>query len=110
HSAAVTAAAGPITRQRGARGWRAAYLAGYMLREVQAQTLLLRCEGQLATRKRRALEWFVAAGSSPLAFAWLALRPLRRFLGRDETLGGELALIRGILWRWLILLAVAGAR
>jgi hypothetical protein len=43
----------------------------------------------------------VAADSSLAAFAWLALRPLRALAGRTETLGSELGLVRGILWRWL---------
>jgi hypothetical protein len=95
---------------RGSRGWRAAYFGGYMLRDVQAQTLLLRCGPRLNSRKRRALSWFVAAGRSPLAFCWLALRSLRRLAGHDETLGGELALLRGILWRALIGVSAVGAR
>jgi len=92
------------------RGWRSAYFGGYLNREVQARTLLLRCRGTLTTRKRRALEWYVAAARRPTAFAWLAVRPLRRLVGRGETLGGETALARGILWRWLIALAVGGAQ
>ncbi len=91
---------------RGSRGWRAAYFGGYLTRAVQAQTLLVRCESMLAPRKRRALERFVAAAHDPSAFIWLAARPLRRLVGRGETLGGESALARGILWRWLIVLAV----
>ena len=90
---------------RGPRGWRAAYFGGYLARAVQAQTLLVRCDSMLAPRKHRALERFVAAAHKPGAFVWLAARPLRRLVGRDETLGGESALVRGILWRWLIVLA-----
>ncbi len=40
----------------------------------------------------------------------VALRPLRRLVGRDETLGGEAALAAGLLWRWLIVLAVGNSR
>jgi hypothetical protein len=69
---------------------------------VQAATLLLRAQPTLTRRRRRALEWFLAASRSPWAFAWLALRPLRAAAGRGETLGGEWALARGIAWRWLI--------
>ncbi len=105
-SRGLTAAATPA----GSRGWRAAYFGGFVPREVQARTLLLRCAGQLTARKRRALERFVAAARSPAAFAWLALRPLRRLFGRDETLGGETALVRGILWRWLIVAGVGRAQ
>jgi glycosyltransferase involved in cell wall biosynthesis len=81
---------------------RGSYFGGYLLREVFAQTLLLRCRSVLEPRKRRALEWYLAAARSPLPFLWLALRPLRRFIGRGETLGGEFPLAQGIAWRWLI--------
>jgi hypothetical protein len=110
HPAAVSAGATPSARVPGSRGWRAAYFGGYVMREVLAETLLMRCDSKLSARKRRALQRFVSAARSPIGFLWLALRPLRRLAGRDETLGGEFALIRGILWRRLIVLAVAGAR
>jgi hypothetical protein len=84
------------------RGWRGAYFAGYLARKLQAQTLLARDAGGLTPRRRRALSLMIAAETSPGAFAWLTLRPLRRLWGRDETLGGELALARGIAWRWLV--------
>ncbi len=95
---------------RRSRGWRSAYFGGYVMREAFALTLLMRCDAMLTPRKRRALRWFVAAGRSPLAFVWLAVRPLRRVAGRDETLGGEVALAAGVAWRWLLALAVIGAR
>jgi hypothetical protein len=113
HAAAVS---GDLVRSRepdspaGSRGLRSAYFGGYLLRRVQAQTLLLRCQAMLSERKRRALTWFVASSTSPVAFAWLACRPLRRLIGRDETLGGEFALARGIAWRWLVAALVGGAR
>ena len=96
-------AAGPA----GSRGWRSAYFAGYLPRKLQAQTLLARGAAGLPSRQRRSLSLMVAAETSPGAFAWLALRPLRRLWGRDETLGGELALARGIAWRWMVTAAVA---
>jgi hypothetical protein len=83
------------------RGGRAAYFCGYVPRAVQARTLLVRLDGALEPRKRRALERFTQAASSPLSFAWLALRPLRRLVGRSETLGEELGLARGLAWRRL---------
>jgi hypothetical protein len=104
---AVTGAPGAVARGRGSRGWRAAYFGGYLARKLQAQTLLERCSSRLTPRKRRALELMTAAETTPGAFGWLALRPLRRFVGRDETLGGELALARGIAWRWMVAAAVA---
>jgi glycosyl transferase family 2 len=95
-------------RASGSRGWRAAYFCGVIPRQLQAQTLLVRCSGLLSARKRRALRWFVASSRSPVWFAWLALRPVRVLFGHGETLGEETALVRGILWRWLI--AVAARR
>lgn len=97
-------------REGRSRGLRSAYFGGYLPRQMQAQTLLVRCGPMLTARKRRALRWFMASATSPWAFAWLAGRPLRRLIGRDETMGGEFALVRGILWRWLVVVLVGRAR
>jgi hypothetical protein len=78
--------------------WRAAYFYGFAARDVQARTLLLRCPG-LTARKRRTLERFSRGG--PLTFAWLMARPLRALAGHNETLGGEAQIARGIAWNWL---------
>jgi glycosyltransferase involved in cell wall biosynthesis len=86
--------------------WRAAYYYGFLSRAVQAQALLMRCGDRLTADKRRAMERFARADRSPASFAWLALRPLRRLAGRSETLGSELDLVQGILWRWLVRLLV----
>jgi hypothetical protein len=50
---------------------------------------------------RRALRRFVAAERSAAALAWLAGRSTRTLAGRNETLGSELDLARGVLWRRL---------
>jgi hypothetical protein len=92
------------------RGGRGAYFLGYVMRGVQAQALLVRCGSRLTGAKRRALRRYVAAERSPAAFAWLALRPLRALVGRNETLGSEADLVRGIVWRWLVALLATGAR
>ena len=92
------------------RGGRGAYFLGYVMREVQAQALLMRCGSSMAGAKRRALRRYVAAARSPVAFAWLALRPLRGLVGRNETLGSEADLVRGIVWRWLVAILATGAR
>lgn len=114
HGAAVQGAARPEPAPRPllrrGRGWRGAYFGGYLNRQVWAQALLARCEGRLPRRKRRALTWFIAAERSAWCFAWLAARPLRRVVGRDETLGGEAALAAGIAWRHLIVAAVGRAK
>lgn len=83
------------------REWRAAYFLGYVPGQVRAGTLLLRCQDRLTGPKRRALERYVSAESSALAFGWLLIRPLRQLLGRTETLGTEWELARGVAWRWL---------
>jgi hypothetical protein len=80
------------------RGGRGAYFMGYLPRAVQAQTLLVRCGGRLSGAKRRALERYIASARSPLAFAWLAARPLRLLAGRTETLASETELVHGIVW------------
>jgi glycosyltransferase involved in cell wall biosynthesis len=83
-------------------GSRAAYFYGYLAREVLAQALLARCSATLSAAKRRDLERFIAAAHAPLPFVWLATRPLRGLAGANETLGTEMELVRGILWRHLI--------
>jgi hypothetical protein len=64
--------------------------------------LLARYGHALPARKRRSLEAFVAADRSSFALAWLAGRAARALAGSNETLGTELELARGILWRRLI--------
>jgi glycosyltransferase involved in cell wall biosynthesis len=81
--------------------WRAAYFYGYVSREVQAQVLLARCGSRLTAPKRRTLRRFVACDRSLGALTWLAARPLRRLLGRTETLGSEVGLAQGIVWKRL---------
>jgi hypothetical protein len=108
--AALRPRRGPARWRAALRDWRAAYFLGYESREVQAQVLLARCGPQLTAAKRRALTRFVSSARSPIAFAWLALRPLRGVIGRNETLGSEAELVQGILWRWLVTIGTAGAR
>jgi glycosyltransferase involved in cell wall biosynthesis len=90
--------------------WRSAYFFGYVPLEVQAQALATRCRARLTARKRRVLSRFISTARSPLAFAWLAARPARELVGRNETLGTEALLTRGILWRHLIRIRLRGRR
>jgi hypothetical protein len=92
------------------RGGRGAYFLGHLPREVQAETLLVRCAGRLSGPKRRALRRYVDSGRSPVAFAWLAARPLRLLAGRNETLGSESELVHGIVWRWVVALLTKAVR
>ncbi|HEY5188924.1 MAG TPA: glycosyltransferase [Solirubrobacteraceae bacterium] len=82
-------------------GGRAAYFYGYLARAAQAQAVLARCDHRLEAPKRRELERFLACDGSWLALAWLGLRPLRSLLGHTETLGSELGLAQGVLWKTL---------
>jgi glycosyltransferase involved in cell wall biosynthesis len=78
---------------------RASYFYGYLSRALQAQTLLARTGDRMPVAKRRALGWFLASERSLTAFAWLLARPVRCLVGRNETLGTELELAKGIVWR-----------
>ena len=89
-------------------GWRADHFCGYLQTEVQAQMLLVRCDQRLSPGKRRALERMLSSARSPLGLFWLWVRPLRRVVGRNETLGAEAQLVRGILWRNITKLRSAG--
>ncbi len=109
HDAGVGTAR-PSRLGRGPRGWRSAYYGGYVPRAVFAQTLLARCGRSLTRRKRLGLRLFLAAQHDPLAFAWLTARPLRRFIGRDETLSGGAGLSAGLAWRWLLPVAASERR
>ena len=44
----------------------------------------------------------MASAHSPLSLLWLAARPLRALVGRNETFGGETQLVKGILWRYIV--------
>jgi glycosyltransferase involved in cell wall biosynthesis len=89
-------------------GWRAAYFHGYVTLALQAEVLRLRGSSRIARRKLRTLSRIVACERSPVNFAWLALRPLRAAFGRGETLGAEMHLAKGILWRHAVALRTRG--
>jgi hypothetical protein len=78
---------------------RAAYFYGYVPRQVQATALLERGGGRIEPAKRRPLERLVAGARSPWAWIWLLAHGLGH---RQETLGTEFELARGIVWKALI--------
>jgi len=82
-------------------GWASAYFDVFLRLKGLAQVVLERCGDEMPAGKRRALERFASADRSFSGLAWLALRPLRRLFGHDETLGMERVLVRGILYRHL---------
>lgn len=82
--------------------WRGSYFRGYLSTSLYARVLLVRCSDTLDRRSARGVRWLLAAERSPVAGAWLAVRPLRRLAGRDDTLGMERVVVRGLAWRWMI--------
>jgi glycosyltransferase involved in cell wall biosynthesis len=89
------------------RDWRGAYFLGYLPGRMRAETLLMRCSDTLTASERRGIALYVRAESSPLAFVWMIVRPLRMLFGTTETRGGEWELAVGIVWRWLVSLVAA---
>lgn len=89
-------------------GWRPAYFHGYLPLKLQSEVLRSRCSERLTPRKRRALALLIASERSVLALAWLASRPARALLGRNETLGVEQLLVKGILWRHIVAIRSRG--
>lgn len=89
---------------------RPGYFRAYLRLRVLARVLLARCGDRIARRKSRALERFARAETSPAGALALLLRTQRARLGRDETLGIERMLFRGILWRRQLELRSRGVR
>ncbi len=82
--------------------WQIAYFRAYLQLQLQAAVLLSRCPDDLDRRRRRSLGLLSRADSSVLGPLWLTSRMLRPLIGRNETLGTEQLLLRGLLWRRLI--------
>jgi glycosyltransferase involved in cell wall biosynthesis len=74
---------------------------------LAAETIETRAGAGMEPAKARAVHRVARLGRPPEPTAWLALRYLRRFAGRDETLGIELSLFAAIWWHRL---AAARAR
>jgi glycosyltransferase involved in cell wall biosynthesis len=68
---------------------------------LSARTLEQRLGGRMTAAKARAVRRLARLGQPPEPAAWLALRSLRRFRGRNETMGTELSLAAAIWWRRL---------
>jgi glycosyltransferase involved in cell wall biosynthesis len=79
--------------------WRLDYFYYACPVRLHAEILMLRCDEQLAGRKRRALQRLRKADRSlPLA-AWLAVRSLGARARGASTMGQERLIARGIVWR-----------
>jgi glycosyltransferase involved in cell wall biosynthesis len=79
--------------------WRAIYFWDICRIILFATVLERRCGERMSLRKRRALRRLISGEQSLLAIAWLLLRGARSLVGRNETLGVEAGLVRGIAWR-----------
>jgi glycosyltransferase involved in cell wall biosynthesis len=78
--------------------WREAYEEEWLRVAAFARALDDRVGDRLRAEDRRALERVAFGERSPLTWAWLALRPARSLVGRNETKGFEHRLLRGLLW------------
>ena len=77
--------------------WRWIYFSEYCRLRLVTRVLLDRFEPRLGGRERRTLRLIERGEGSPLFVAWLAGRQLRR-LRRDDTLGSEAGMLRGLAW------------
>ena len=83
-------------------GWRWKYFYGVCRVLLLARVLELRCEESLGGPKLRAVRRLSAIDRSPLGYAWLSARRLRRLVGLNETLGGERLFLHGLAWRRIL--------
>lgn len=81
--------------------WRDAYFDEWCRTVCFAEVLNTRCGELMTAAKRRGLARILAGESSARTLAWLAARPARGLVGRNETKHFEHRLLRGILWRRL---------
>ncbi len=89
--------------------WRGIYFFDVCRIALFATVLELRAGARIAPGKRRALRRASRWDSSSAAFAQLSVRRLRSLVGRNETLGAEGGLLRGIAWRRAVA-AISGRR
>jgi len=89
---------------------RSIYFGSYIHVALQAEVLLGRCSDRISARDARALRRLIAADRSIAGALELALRPVRELWGRNETLGTEWHLLKGIAWLWWVRLRELGRR
>ena len=82
-------------------GWGSAYFDVFLRLKAIASILLDRCAGRMKPKKQRVLERFLGSERSLSGLLWIGMRPMRKYLGRNETLGSERVIARGIVWRHL---------
>jgi glycosyltransferase involved in cell wall biosynthesis len=81
-------------------GARADYV-HYLRLRLLAESLIARGGARLGPSARRSMRRFIRAERSPFGLLWLLARPARQLAGRNETMGAELRLVRGLAWRRL---------
>jgi Glycosyl transferase family 2 len=81
------------------RDLAAVYRDGFLQAAQFARTAILRLDGRIEPQRRRELQRFADADSTPLGPLRLGIRSLRAPFGRNETLGRERAFAAAILWR-----------
>jgi len=79
--------------------WRMTFFVANCRLTQYATVLRMRCRPRMARGKRRAIERYLGADRAVSGLAWLWFRARREFAGRPETLGAELGLLVGFLWR-----------
>ena len=87
-----------VTTHGLARETRRLYFANYCGTTIAAKAAEMRCGGVMTPAKRRTLR---RLGHPWRMIAWLALRSLRAWMGKKETLRREEALIGGLTWRYV---------
>ena len=90
--------------------FRSIYFGSYIHVALQAEVLLGRCGDRMSGSDSRALRRLIEADTSFLGALELALRPARELWGRNETLGTEWHLLKGIAWLWWVKLREVGRR
>jgi glycosyltransferase involved in cell wall biosynthesis len=85
----------PRGRLRGE--WRGIYFSEYCRLRLVTRVLLDRFGARLGRSERRLLELIERGEGSPAFLAWLSGRQVRR-LRRDDTLGAEAGMLRGLAW------------
>jgi glycosyltransferase involved in cell wall biosynthesis len=78
-------------------------------RLMQFGTILeMRCGNRMTAAKRRGLDRFMQAESSPVPLWDLGRRAVRELVGQPETIGAELGLLLAFAWRHMLVASIRG--
>jgi len=90
--------------------WRMTFFVANCRLTQFAAVLQMRCAARMERSKRRSIDRFLRADRSLVGLPWLWLRGRRELSGRTETLGAEMGLLAGFLWRRLLAASARGRR